>query len=81
MTPVDTFIAVYNDEAREMVVTDIEATQAPYLVVAPNQISQDGTIFLRGENSGVYAGRESDNSATNHILPTRRIFTWHRFVA
>ncbi|ERG96685.1 MAG: hypothetical protein J07HQW2_03168 [Haloquadratum walsbyi J07HQW2] len=38
------------------------------------------SIFLQRENPGVYAGRESDNSATNYSLTTIRICNSHRSI-
>jgi hypothetical protein len=38
------------------------------------------SIFLQGENPGLQAGRESDNSDTYPVLTLIRIFKWYRFV-
>ena len=50
-------------------------------LLTPNTQTAMRTIFLRGESSVVYGGRESDNSSATHVLPLMRIFKYHQFAA
>jgi len=45
ITPVDTFVSVYDETTRKEVVSDLERQQTPYLVVRDNHVAPNGSIY------------------------------------